>query len=448
MSAFDPRSVIIATRIAFYPRQDPHIRANMNTTAKALALTLAVLASGSAVSAQQYSAGPKWQAWVGCWAPVAPAGTQVSAATPLVCLMPTADANVAEIAAISGGKVVSREKLDASGRETHTDARGCNGTQQARWSVDERRVFMRSTLTCDGTTTHTSAMLVLTGTGDWLDVRRVTAGEGENVRVARYRDAGIPRDLPPEITAAVASANVSHNSARIAAGAAVPADGIVEASKLADAGVVKAWVQESGQEFSVDSRSLVSLADAGVPNEVTDAMIATQRTESLADYAAVALPRAPYGRAATDGWDQGTGMRVFVTAVPAYDPWGFGWRFGYPLGFVPYGSTFGYWGSGYGYGFGFNTFGPPGPWGYYAPHSRVSVYYPPVIVLHNRRTPAHVTDGHHYAEEPQRQAHEVSPPNRAAQPSAPPQATPPAQHGQPASAPAPSSGTRSAKARP
>ena len=78
---------------------------------------IVVSAAGNAGAQQQQAAGG-WQGWVGCWtAGPAIGGIAPSATSPLVCLAPTADANVVDVTTIGGGKVLSTQRIDASGRE-------------------------------------------------------------------------------------------------------------------------------------------------------------------------------------------------------------------------------------------------------------------------------------------------------------------------------------------
>ena len=58
-------------------------------------------------------------------------------------------------------------------------------------------------------------------TGEWLDVQGIAAGEGENVRVARYRDAGLPENLPADIKSALEGRGASVQGAREAAAASI-----------------------------------------------------------------------------------------------------------------------------------------------------------------------------------------------------------------------------------
>ena len=85
--------------------------------ARSTVLTAGLLALSTASAGAQQPAG-SWQGWLGCWtAGPAIGGIAPSAIAPLVCIAPTGDANVVEVATISGDTVVSTLRIDASGRE-------------------------------------------------------------------------------------------------------------------------------------------------------------------------------------------------------------------------------------------------------------------------------------------------------------------------------------------
>jgi len=318
-----------------------------NSMKRAMVLGLAASALVATTSGAQASAGPRWQAWLGCWAPT-PAGGQIGVASgPTVCITPTADANVVEIVSVADGKILSRDRLDASGAEVPITAKNCSGVQKAQFSADERRLYLRSAATCEGMKSGTSAILAMTASGEWIDVRNVKAYGEDNVRVARYRDVGVPTTIPTEIAASLNASRMVTQSARIAAGAPVGTNAVIEAVKLADSSVVSAWLLERGQQFALSASTLLGLADAGVPASVTDAMVA------VSNPGAFDVARADIRRNAEDD-DYPANRRRYVTMDPYYDPYGYGYsRYGYAgYGYSPYG----YAGYGYGpYGYG----GPP-----------------------------------------------------------------------------------------
>src|SRR5215207_5183327 len=248
------------------------------------ALGLAVLATTS-LPAQQSRVGPKWQAWVGCWTASVPGASAF--ATPaesgtFVCITPSAQGGDAvDVTTVGEGKVVATQRIDASGADRPLEAKGCTGVQRAAWSADERRLYLRSSSTCDGLKSSTSAILSMTATGEWLDVRGVSSYGDMNVRVARYRDAGIPSGVSAEIASALRDRGAGSETARIAAGAPIGTTGVIEASRAAHSTVVAAWLLEREQRFALDAKTLVQLAEANVPGVVTDALVAVSNPSAF-----------------------------------------------------------------------------------------------------------------------------------------------------------------------
>jgi hypothetical protein len=341
----------------------------------AVAAGLAALVAGSA-GAQQPAG--SWQGWLGCWtAGPSIGGIAPSAVGPLVCITPTTDANVVEVATITGDSVVSTQRIDASGRELPIEAKGCTGVQRAQWSADGRRVYLRAIAKCDGLEQVTSGIIAMSPKGEWLDVQGVAAGGEEGVRVARYRDAGVPSAVPARIAAALRERGVSSQGTRFAAGGTIGSSAVIEASSAATPAVVEAWLMERGQAFPLDARELVRLADAGVPARVTDAMVAVSNPNVFA----VARPdEGGRSRSRLDDEDI-TGRRVYVFMDPAYSPY----RWGYtPYGYGPYGySPLGY--GRYGYGSGY--YGYPG-------------YVAPIVVVNPQQpqTRGHAVKGRGYTQ--------------------------------------------------
>src|SRR5437879_792645 len=98
--------------------------------AAAVALALALLTSPA--SAQ--TSGPRWQAWMGCWAPSLTARNTVDLkVAPVVCVSPTSNADAAELVTMNDTKVLSRDTIDASGAEHIYTTKNCTTSQTARW---------------------------------------------------------------------------------------------------------------------------------------------------------------------------------------------------------------------------------------------------------------------------------------------------------------------------
>jgi hypothetical protein len=345
--------------------EEPMTRIVSYVRSAAAAASLITLAAGSA-GAQQLSG--SWQGWLGCWtAGPAIGGISPSSVAPLVCITPTSDANVVEVTTISEEKVVATQRIDASGRELPMEAKGCTGTQRAQWSADGRRVYLKAVGTCDGAERVTSGIIAMSPAGEWLDVQGVSVGKEEGVRVARYRDAGVPSSVPAEVAATLRDRGVSTQSARFIAGGTVGSSAVIEASRAATPAVVEAWLLERGQNFGIDAAELVRLADAGVPARVTDALVAVSNPGAFAMTRADEQTR-NRGRSLDD---EIAGRRIYVFMDPAYSPYRWGYN-PYAYGYGPYGySPLGY--RGYGYGYGSGYYGYPG-------------YVPPVVIVNPGQT--------------------------------------------------------------
>lgn len=308
-----------------------------------------LLMTPALATAQQAPARSAWEGWIGCWS-AAPNDALIAAPNnaPVVCITPAADVgpDFVDLTTIVAGKAVASDHIDASGREWAYDSKGCTGTQRATRSADGRRVYLKSSSSCNGIPTTTSAVLSMTSAGEWLDVRSVTAGGGENVRTARYHEVTVPIAVPKDIADVLAARDASAQAARSAAGAPINIDAVTEAARTVDAGVVEAWLLERGQAFpTLDARALVALSDAGLSPRVTDAMIAVSNPTAFA-----------FARAEGAVAPLPTGNRTgqVIIATMEYDPWRYGYynydRYGYLYAPYNYGSGYGYGGYGYGSG--------------------------------------------------------------------------------------------------
>ena len=320
-----------------------------------------IVASPSA-HAQLTAANARWQAWVGCWRPEDPSQSPFIA-RPVVCVVPTPTASAVDVVTVDSGKLVSRYTVDASGAQRSVNRDGCTGWERARWSDDSLRVFLSSELTCGAVRRSAAGIMSITQGGDWLTIDAVKAGANEAVRATRYRDVDAPAQLPPEIAAAATlGRRLDRRTAAIAAGAKLTSSIIVEAIQAADTAAVQAWLVERHEMYNLDSKTLIALADAGVPGSVTDIMIAASYPDEFhfsrgpAPGAMMAQPSAlDSARIAADYL-----LSRDCDPLSYYSPYGWGvnpcnsysssYRYGYPGNRLGYGYGYGYGGYGYGYG--------------------------------------------------------------------------------------------------
>jgi hypothetical protein len=330
----------------------------LDVVTRPLGAVLLVATVSAGAGAQQSPVTAPWRAWTGCWSAGAVSAPGSDTALPIVCITPGSSANVVQITTLADGKVISTQRVDASGREVPLDAKGCTGTETGQWSADGRRVYLTASATCDGVVRTTHGILAITPQGEWLDVQGVraggSAGGSETVRVARYRDIGLRSGVPAEIADAIADTRMAVESARAAAAAPIGTMAVGEAARATSVDVAEAFVLERGQAFPLNASQLVALADAGMSPRLTDAMIAVSNPETFA----VRRPEMAVRDTMSDAYE---GRRVYVTLDRYMSP--FGWGYG-PYGYSRYGygyDPYGYnsYGSGYG-GYGYGGYGYPG----------------------------------------------------------------------------------------
>jgi hypothetical protein len=382
------------------------LRLTLAAAAVAGAAFFALAPAGFAQSSSTLDA--RWQPWIGCWkAAAAPHNAAISFSRsadpvpPVVCVIPSGAASArsgVEVVTVTDGKIVARDTIDPNGRSVLRSKDGCTGTENASWSANGHRLYVSSDFTCPGGVKRTSAgIFAIAPNGDWVNVQGVDAAGAKGVRTLRYSDAGIPQGIPPEIASAIQGRSLAASTARAAAAAPLTKADIIEASHSTDSTVVEAWIVDRGQKFSVDANNLIALADAGVPGNVTDAMVAVSYPKAF-----VVNPPSD-GNAtgvieqAADGTAPAGGREVRVMMVPSYSPYGFSPFDYYGYGYLPYGySPYGY--SPYGY----SPYGAPYSGYYGSPYG--GIYAPPVIVLKGSASPqrGYVVKGGGYTRTPPR----------------------------------------------
>jgi hypothetical protein len=237
------------------------------------------------------------------------------------------------------GEIVGWETVRATGQPREASSEGCTGWERGDFSARPGRVFLSSEYVCDGGVARTSTgMLAMVSSGEWVDVRVVTAGGESLTWVTRYRLAMQGDAEAAGLGDVAAGLDMAIRSARVAAAARPSVDDVIEAAAYVDAEGVQAWLDERDAPLDLDSDKLVQMADAGVPEDVIDMVVAVSYPERFAaepepDRSGRTYPA--FGRVGYYGPFYGS---LF------YAP--FGYRYGYGYG---YGYGFGY---GYGYGYG------------------------------------------------------------------------------------------------
>jgi len=320
-------------------------------------LFAAVLLLGSAVAAgaqqtQLASAEGRWTPWVGCWqASSRDAVTQDLApnkALPVVCMVP-AEGNAIDLVTVNGTTANAPERIDANGTRRQVSREGCNGWETAEFSPDAKRVYLHSEHLCGNRTRTSSGIMSISPNGEWLDVQGVKVGTNNGVRVVHYGRVPAPAGLSPEMQARIDGQKLAARTAVVAVSDSVAVTDVIEASKRVDGLVVQTWLAQRGQGFNMDAKRLTQLADANVPRNVIDVMVALSYPQVFA----VNLAQADGQIVQTSGTQQlaaeegiGNGPVVFMSWDPFYSSSYYysGYRYGYGLYGNPYSGN---WYNGY-----------------------------------------------------------------------------------------------------
>lgn len=240
----------------------------------ALSTGLAAILVASPLRAQsatpEIDTDPRWNAWLGCWtADTTRTGAPAVSASSAICVIPIEGSRAVDALTIARGEVVSRERLDASGRPHSVNGNGCRGTETVNWSESARRVYVHSDYTCSGGQPGTSTSLyAITSSGLWLRVEKVRAGSGAVTSFTQLRPTSPSPALASSTIRAIERRQRLIATARAAAAAAISANEIVDAVNNLDGDVVRAWIVASDQTWNLDATQLAVLVNAGVPSPI------------------------------------------------------------------------------------------------------------------------------------------------------------------------------------
>ncbi|HEX6558553.1 MAG TPA: hypothetical protein VF021_03805, partial [Longimicrobiales bacterium] len=282
-----------------------------------------------------------WLAFQGCWRAVGDAPGH------MLCIVP--EGNGARMIELIGANVQSETRLISDGAPRTVTREGCTGTEQARWSADQQRLFTVADMRCgENMRRKMTGLMAMKSGNEWLSVEAVGMS-GQAVARTRHYVSVASADVPSTVAASLTGNALASETARYAASEPVDLADVSEATRAVAEQVVVDWLTELEQPFDLSGRKLISLADAGVPASVIDVLVAVSNPEHFAVRSANRIEDEPYrGRGVGRVYDPCYGY----SRAGWYAPIGLGWSYAYPYGYN-YGSRYGY-----GYGCGYT------PWGY------------------------------------------------------------------------------------
>ncbi len=210
--------------------------------------------------------------WLGCWDVIPEAGDEAQeprVENQTICVEPGSAPHALKMIVRIDGRAAAEETVVPDGSWQPVSDGGCDGWIRSIPSQDRRRIYLQSEATCaDGSPRQLSGASMIVSGVRWIDIHALRVDGVHELLIQRYRpvEADIPR-LPGALPSA------SH-AARLDAAAPLAVDDVLEALRVVDPAVVEAMLLEGDARFGVDSDLLLRLADADVPGEVIDLMVA------------------------------------------------------------------------------------------------------------------------------------------------------------------------------
>jgi len=220
------------------------------------------------------------RAWLGCWELLTDREDRSQESRDerqLVCVARGDAPSALALTAIVGGQVVATDTLITDDSRQALSDSGCSGWRRVRFSEDRRRLYLQSETTCEeGGERYLSGASMMVSGDHWVDIRVLRVDGEREIAIQDYRRVGADAvELPGAFPTAA-------HAASVVAAARLSADDVIEALEYVDPAVVEAMLLESESRFAIDSRLLLRLADARVPDEIIDLMVALSFPEYFA----------------------------------------------------------------------------------------------------------------------------------------------------------------------
>jgi hypothetical protein len=299
------------------------------------------------IPAQAQQVDSRWAPWLGCWQlideSVREAGPAAAArAKPeetRVCVVPADTAAGVTLSTRIEDQSVLEQTIVADGAQHPIDEADCRGWQRADWSRTGERLFASAVLTCAGEAPRqVSGLAMMTG-GRWIDIQAIDIAGREHIRVRRYRRSADRTGIGAAPTPQAASIAPRLGAMRFTL------EDVKEAVTSLSPRAVEAALVETNASFDLNSKALIYLDEAGVPDSVIDLMVALSFPKHfIVDRARPQTASAstgygsfgpyslwPYDAVLYDGfWDS-------PYAPYYYAPFGYAYWAGYGVPYYPFG---------------------------------------------------------------------------------------------------------------
>jgi hypothetical protein len=241
------------------------------TLAIALSLTGLICAADGTASSTD-NADTRWLPWIGSWRLISDTVNENDRSAKEDYLLDISlgdDGKSIVMKSSQDEATLLEEKIVVDGSRQPLKNNGCTGWYKYSWSDTGKRLLFESESGCPGGQPRfISGISIITDNRYWLDIQHLRSGEERAISVRKYE--AITNDLStPEKTGPRAI-----GMARFPAASSLSIDEIVELSHKVAPEVIEVALVEIHKPFKINSDTLVRLADAGVPPQVVDLMVA------------------------------------------------------------------------------------------------------------------------------------------------------------------------------
>ena len=249
-----------------------------------ITLGLLLVAGGQLQAAGQFNSqrdtvmDSRWLPWIGSWRLVS---NTVNATDRdlkgeyLLKISPGKRETAVTVQAFQDETVLFEDTIVADGSSQSLKDKDCTGWHKYSWSDTGKRLLLESESTCAGESPRkASGIFVIDDYGEWLDIQLLQDQSEGIITVRRYSLVDEAEDLTGHGIRAT-------RRAHLASGASFSIDEIIELSNKVASEVLEAALMELHKPFKINSKTLMRLADAGVPTPVVDLMVALSFPEKF-----------------------------------------------------------------------------------------------------------------------------------------------------------------------
>ncbi len=297
-----------------------------NLLTPAAVLMISLILSGPIPAAGQLDSGgiinldSRWLPWIGTWRLVTDTVNEVDRGLSgdyLLDINASDNGRSVTVTASLDAEEVVAEKIFVDGSRQIIQSEGCNGWQEYSWSDSGKRLLFKSESTCAGEPPRSiSGMSMIAVSGTWVDIRLLRSDEERTITIRKYRQ------LSSSSTELGKKEVMLRDTGRITVRAPFSIEEVIELSRKVEPEVLEAAIYEFGKPFEINSKSLQRLADAEVPPQIVDLMVALSFPDKfVVERHAIAPIQAPRINAHD-------GRRYYYGGL-WWDPWPWSWSWWY-----------------------------------------------------------------------------------------------------------------------